>query len=132
MWPIVLAFLSVLCIGNGVVIYLLWRKKQHLAVQVDKAAEQQQALQRHLNRRLESYLSTSMRMGEELHELQRHVAPLPEKILRMEQKDPKSLSFIEATRLVGLGATTEDIKKSCGLTHAEAELMLRMHGKKSS
>jgi hypothetical protein len=133
MWPLVL-FLSALCIGNSVVVYILWRKKQHLdnlQVQQEKQIEQQSTTLKSLNRRLETYLAGSMRMGEELHELKKELAPLPDKILRMEQKDPSSLSFTQAARLVGLGASTEDLKQSCGLSQSEAELLQRMHSKKT-
>ncbi len=134
MWPLVL-FLSALCIGNSVVVYILWRKKQHLdnlQAQQEKQIEQQNTTLKSLNRRLETYLAGSMRMGEELHELKKELAPLPDKILRMEQKDPSSLSFTQAARLVGLGASTEDLKQSCGLSQSEAELLQRMHSKKTS
>ncbi len=133
MWPLVL-FLSALCIGNSVVVYILWRKKQHLdnlQAQQEKQIEQQNTTLKSLNRRLETYLAGSMRMGEELHELKKELAPLPDKILRMEQKDPSSLSFTQAARLVGLGASTEDLKQSCGLSQSEAELLQRMHSKKT-
>jgi uncharacterized protein HemX len=133
MWPLVL-FLSALCIGNSVVVYILWRKKQHLdnlQAQQEKQIEQQNTTLKSLNRRLETYLAGSMRMGEELHELKKELAPLPDKILRMEQKDPSSLSFTQAARLVGLGASTEDLKQSCGLSQSEAELLQRMHSKKN-
>ncbi len=133
MWPLVL-FLSALCIGNSVVVYILWRKKQHLdnlQAQQEKQIEQQSTTLKSLNRRLETYLAGSMRMGEELHELKKELAPLPDKILRMEQKDPSSLSFTQAARLVGLGASTEDLKQSCGLSQSEAELLQRMHSKKT-
>lgn len=130
MWPIVLSILSVICLGNSVALYMLWKKKQHLETLHAQLLEQHKDAQKSLNRRLESYLSSSMRMGEELHDLQKSVAPLPEQILRMEQKDPGSLSFTQAARLVGLGATTEDIKQSCGLSQSEAELLQRMHGKR--
>jgi DNA repair exonuclease SbcCD ATPase subunit len=133
MWPLVL-FLSVLCIGNSVAVYLLWRKKQHLEMlqtKQEKQIEQQSAALKSLSRRLETYLDGSMRMGEELQELQKDLAPLPDKILRMEQRDPSSLSFTQAARLVGLGASAEDLKQSCGLSQSEAELLQRMHSKKS-
>ena len=133
MWPLVL--LSVLCIGNSIAVYALWRKKQHLEglhVQQEKQIEQQNTALKSLARRLETYLDGSMRMGEELQELQKNLAPLPDKILRMEQSDPSSLSFTQAARLVGLGASAEDLKKSCGLSQSEAELLQRMHSKKSS
>ena len=71
-----------------------------------------------------------MQMGKELHELREQFAPMPDKLLQLEQRDPGSLSFIEAARLVGLGATTEDLQQACGLSHSEAELLQRIHGKK--
>ena len=127
--------LSVLCIANSLVLYSMWRAKRRAD---DVLAQQMQQIQQHtqafkdLNRRLDTYLSGSMRMGEELYELQKRIAPLPEKILRMEQRDLSSLSFTQAARLVGLGASTEDLKQSCGLSQSEAELLLRMHGKRES
>lgn len=127
--------LSVLCIANSLVLYSIWRAKRRAD---DVLAQQMQQIQQHtqafkdLNRRLDTYLSGSMRMGEELYELQKSIAPLPEKILRMEQRDLSSLSFTQAARLVGLGASTEDLKQSCGLSQSEAELLLRMHSKRES
>mgnify|MGYP001287862676 CR=1 FL=1 len=127
--------LSVLCIANSLVLYSIWRAKRRAD---DVLAQQMQQIQQHtqafkdLNRRLDTYLSGSMRMGQELYELQKSIAPLPEKILRMEQRDLSSLSFTQAARLVGLGASTEDLKQSCGLSQSEAELLLRMHGKRES
>ena len=127
--------LSVLCIANSLVLYSMWRAKRRAD---DVLAQQMQQIQQHtqafkdLNRRLDTYLSGSMRMGEELYELQKSIAPLPEKILRMEQRDLSSLSFTQAARLVGLGASIEDFKQSCGLSQSEAELLLRMHGKRES
>ena len=127
--------LSVLCIGNIFALYSMWRAKRRAD---DLYAQQMKQIQQHtqafkdLNRRLDTYLSGSMRMGEELYELQKSIAPLPEKILRMEQRDLSSLSFTQAARLVGLGASTEDLKQSCGLSQSEAELLLRMHGKSES
>ncbi|HZJ94525.1 MAG TPA: DUF2802 domain-containing protein [Thiopseudomonas sp.] len=72
----------------------------------------------------------SAQVAEELHALKQEMALLPEKILRMEQKDPSSLSFTQAARLVGLGATIDDLKQSCGISQSEAELLQRLHGKK--
>lgn len=132
MWSFVL-FLVCLCVGNSVAVYLLWREKQHLKALCEEQSEQskqhQQRLQ-NLNRRLEGYLLGSAQVGEELHALQKEVSPLSEKILRMEQKDPNSLSFTQAARLVGLGASIDDLKQSCGVSQSEAELLQRLHGKK--
>lgn len=80
-----------------------------------------------LGRRLDTYQNGSVQMGEELHELRAVLAPLPEKLTQLEQRDPTSLSFSQAARLVGMGASIDELTESCGLTQAEAELMSKMH-----
>ena len=80
-----------------------------------------------LGRRLDTYQNGSVQMGEDLHELRAVVAPLPEKLTQLEQRDPTSLSFYQAARLVGMGASIDELTESCGLTQAEAELMSKMH-----
>jgi cell division protein FtsB len=80
-----------------------------------------------LARLVENYQSGTVRMGEDLHELRAVVAPLPDKLAQLEQRDPSSLSFAQAARLVGMGASVDELTQSCGLTQAEAELMSKLH-----
>jgi cell division protein FtsB len=80
-----------------------------------------------LGKRVDDYQSGSVRMGEALHELRAVVSPLPDKLAQLEQRDPSSLSFAQAARLVGMGATVDELTQSCGLTQAEAELMRKLH-----
>jgi hypothetical protein len=100
--------------------------RQQAELQKERDALRDQRL-KELSRRLDAYLTGSIRMGEELHELRRVVAPLPDKLNQMEQRDPSSLSFTQAARLVGMGASVDDLTHSCGLTQAEAELVSRLH-----
>jgi len=67
-------------------------------------------------------------MGEALHELRAIVGPLPDKLTALEQRDPSSLSFAQAARLVGMGASIDELTQACGLTQAEAQLMTKLHG----
>ncbi|MEO4015900.1 DUF2802 domain-containing protein [Pseudomonas rossensis] len=80
-----------------------------------------------LSRRVEDYQSGNVRMGEDLHELRAVVGPLPDKLAQLEQRDPSSLSFAQAAKLVGMGASVDELTQSCGLTQAEAELMSKLH-----
>jgi hypothetical protein len=80
-----------------------------------------------LAKRIDDYQNSNVRMGEDLHELRTIVAPLPNKLVQLEQRDPTSLSFAQAARLVGMGASVDELTQSCGLTQAEAELMSKMH-----
>jgi hypothetical protein len=80
-----------------------------------------------LARRVEDYQNGNVRMGEDLHALRAMVGPLPDKLAQLEQRDPSSLSFAQAARLVGMGASVNELTQSCGLTQAEAELMSKLH-----
>lgn len=80
-----------------------------------------------LAKRLDDYQNGTVRMGEALHELSVAVAPLPDKIQQLEQRDPNNVTFTQAAKLVGMGASVAELTESCGLTQAEAELMSKLH-----
>jgi hypothetical protein len=80
-----------------------------------------------LAKRVDDYQNSNVRMGDALHELRAVVGPLPDKLAQLEQRDPTSLSFAQAARLVGMGASVDELTQSCGLTQAEAELMRKLH-----
>ncbi|AOE86484.1 DUF2802 domain-containing protein [Pseudomonas sp. TCU-HL1] len=121
------AALALACIGLGGACYWLAKRlRQEVEAQATRDAVRDQKL-KELGKRLDTYLAGSVRMGEELHELRRVVAPLPDKLNQIEQRDPNSVSFSQAARLVGLGASVDDLTQSCGLTKAEAELVSKLH-----
>ena len=103
------------------------RRQRVSAAQQAGADELRDRRLRELTRRLDTYQNGNVQMGEDLHELRAVVAPLPEKLTQLEQRDPTSLSFNQAARLVGMGASVDELTQSCGLTQAEAELMSKMH-----
>ncbi|MFP0196526.1 MULTISPECIES: DUF2802 domain-containing protein [Pseudomonas] len=80
-----------------------------------------------LAKRVDDYQNGNVRMGEALHELRAVVSPIPDKLSQLEQRDPSSLSFAQAAKLVGMGASVDELTQSCGLTQAEAELMRKLH-----
>ncbi|NIE76277.1 DUF2802 domain-containing protein [Pantoea sp. Tr-811] len=80
-----------------------------------------------LAKRLDDYQNGSVRMGEAIHELRTTLAPLPEKVQQLEQRDPNSVTFTQAAKLVGMGASVAELTETCGLTQAEAELMSKLH-----
>lgn len=127
MLEIVVAVLGLCCMALAVACYQLSLKlRQQSEMQKERDAMRDQRL-KELSKRLDAYLTGSIRMGEELHELRRVVAPLPDKLTQIEQRDPSSLSFTQAARLVGMGASADDLTQSCGLTQAEADLVSRLH-----
>lgn len=118
--------LALMCLGlAGACVWLARQLRAAVQAQAERDALRDRRL-KELGRRLDTYLTGSIQMGEELHELRRVVAPLPEKLSQMEQRDPSSLSFTQAARLAGMGASVDDLTQSCGLSKAEAELVSKM------
>jgi hypothetical protein len=121
-----LVALALVCLGLiGACIWLARQLRDAIKLQGERDAVRDRRL-KELSRRLDAYLTGSVQMGEELHELRRVVAPLPDKLNQIEQRDPSSLSFTQAARLAGMGASVDDLTQSCGLSKAEAELVSKM------
>ena len=109
-------------------VFVMYVRKQRVVAARQAVADAQRDRRlKELSRRLDTYQNGNVQMGEELHEMRSVVATLPEKLTRLEQRDPTSLSFDQAARLVGMGASIDELTQSCGLTQAEAELMSKMH-----
>lgn len=110
------------------------RLSNQLRVLTERLADQDTEHHQHMreiNKRLDAYLESSIGMGEELRELSELVAPLPGKLTQLEQRDPSGISFSQAAKLVGMGASADDIAQSCGLNRGEAELVSRLNMPKS-
>ncbi len=133
MLEIALIALALVCVAlAGACLWLVGKQREsarQALLQAERDGVRDQRI-KDLSKRLDAYLTGSIRMGEELHELRRTVAPLPDKLTQMEQRDPSSLSFTQAARLVGLGASVDDLTQSCGLSRAEAELVSKLHQSK--
>ncbi len=127
MLEIALVALAVVALVLALSCALLLRRQRQQAKLHQEACSALELRLREVSRRLDAYLTGSIRMGEELHELRRVVAPLPDKLSQMEQRDPSSFSFTQAARLVGMGASVDDLTQSCGLSRAEAELVSKLH-----
>jgi len=121
-----------------IVLFLFWagtlamflayiRGQKQIAAQQAKGDALRDQRIKDLAKCVDDYQNGNVRMGEDLHELRAIVAPLPDKLAQLEQRDPSSLSFAQAARLVGMGASVNELTQSCGLTQAEAELMSKLH-----
>jgi len=80
-----------------------------------------------LAKRLDDYQNGTVRMGEAIHALRTEVATVPDRLERLEQRDPSDVTFSQAAKLVGMGASISELTETCGLTQAEAELMSKLH-----
>lgn len=83
-----------------------------------------------LSHKLIEYQQSNIRMGEELIALREKLSQLEHKQQRLEQQDVQTMPYNQATRLVNMGASLDDLMQACGLSRSEAELMLKLHGNK--
>lgn len=110
----------------GLCLWLLKRQRQQAEQQAKRDAIRDRRV-KELDSRLDTFLEGSVRMGDQLHELSRLLTPLPDRITQLEQRDPNNFSFSQAAKLVGMGASVDDLTQSCGLSQSEAELMSKLH-----
>lgn len=111
--------------------FCLWLRRQ-LRQQEQQQAEysaQLEALIRRLDSRFEAQKAISLRTGEELRELRKALKALSERLVRLEQRDPGSQPFLQAARMASMGATPDELARTCGLSRSEAELMSRIQQK---
>ena len=102
------------------------RQRELAAQQAEGDALRDQRI-KYLAKRLDDYQNGTVRMGEAIHELRATVATLPDRLERLEQRDPSNVTFSQAAKLVGMGASIDELTQSCGLTQAEAELMSKVY-----
>ncbi|KPA88716.1 MULTISPECIES: DUF2802 domain-containing protein [Pseudomonas] len=124
---VVVILLVLLWIGTVVMFLIHVRNQQKIAAQQAEGDALRDQRIKELARRVDNFQNGTVRMGEDLHELRAVVAPLPDKLAQLEQRDPSTLSFAQAARLVGMGASVDELTQACGLTQAEAELMSKLH-----
>ncbi|MBD1553927.1 DUF2802 domain-containing protein [Pseudomonas typographi] len=119
--------LAVLWLGTLVLFLQYTRNQQRMAAEQAAGDALRDQRIRDIAKRLDDYQNGTVRMGEAIHELRAVVAPLPDKLLQLEQRDPGSLSFAQAAKLVSMGASVDELTQACGLTRTEAELMRKLH-----
>ncbi|UFH48071.1 DUF2802 domain-containing protein [Pseudomonas sp. KNUC1026] len=120
--------LAVLWVGTIALFLQYTRGQQRLAAEQAAGDALRDQRIRDLHKRLDDYQNGTVRMGEAIHELRAVVSPIPDKLLQLEQRDPETLSFAQAAKLVNMGASVDELTQACGLTQAEAELMRKLHG----
>lgn len=126
-FEVAVAFLGVLWVVTLSLFLAHTKRQRQRDLERDEADAKRDQRIRELVRRVDNFQNGTVKMGEALHELRAIVAPLPDKLTALEQRDPASLSFAQAARLVGMGASVDELTQACGLTQAEAQLMSKLH-----
>lgn len=73
---------------------------------------------------LKAFKSSTMGIGKKVMNIERDLADTVEKQQDLEFNDPNALPYNQASRLVQMGADVDDLMSSCGISKAEAELLM--------
>ncbi|OPA99950.1 chemotaxis protein [Pseudomonas fluorescens] len=119
--------LALLWAGTLAFLLRYMRQQRELAVQQAERDAVRDRRLLDLVKRVDHFQQSAVKVGDEVHELRAILGPLPDRMVQLEQRDPSNLSFAQAAKLVGMGATVDELTQSCGLTQAEAQLMSKLH-----
>ncbi len=85
-----------------------------------------------LRKEVNSFGQGAVGLGKRLQVLQRRLQSSERRQEDMEFKDVGNIAITHANKLVQMGAATDELMSTCGLSQAEAKLVSLMHGKAKS
>ncbi len=116
--------LGILALGLGFLAFAHIRK---LKRQVEEVRQESHLLIKALRNESHAMGSGAIGMGHRLVEVEKRLNSTVERQMEMEQRDPGSLPYAYAVRLVEMGASVDDLVSNCGLARVEAELIVLVH-----
>ncbi|MCE9686720.1 MULTISPECIES: DUF2802 domain-containing protein [Shewanella] len=128
---IILAALVFVVACLALVLYLqkqagkLRTKVDALTVLVKESDRQRETVKRELH----ELRSGTIGVGRRVLELEKRLQQQSERIEESSQQDPQAKLYSRAMKMVSLGAGVEELVRECELPKAEAELLIRLHGK---
>ncbi|WP_283107175.1 DUF2802 domain-containing protein [Shewanella marinintestina] len=100
-------------------------KVEALTLLVKDGDKQREAVKREL----QELRSGTIGVGRRMLELEKKLAQQDAKLEEGSQQDPQARLYSRAMKMVALGAGVEELIEECELPKAEAELLIRLHGK---
>lgn len=122
--PLLLLFFTVIAIG--VAVYSM-KQVAKLRQKLEESQRETQALVQTLRNETHAMGSGSIGVGQRLREVEKKLNQTMERQIELEQKDPGSLPYTYAIRLVEMGASSRDLVDNCGLPKVEADLITLVH-----
>jgi len=77
-----------------------------------------------------TYRESAIGMGQKVLETERRLSEVLKKQFTILNSQPEHPSYDQASRLIAMGATENDLVSSCGFSHSEAELLLSLNRKR--
>ncbi|MGS0673854.1 DUF2802 domain-containing protein [Shewanella sp. 0m-4] len=100
-------------------------KVDALTLLVKEGDKQREAVKREL----QELRSGTIGVGRRMLELEKKLTQQDEKLEESSQQDPQARLYSRAMKMVALGAGVAELIEECELPKAEAELLIRLHGK---
>ncbi|MCL1145238.1 DUF2802 domain-containing protein [Shewanella marinintestina] len=132
MEEILLAAALVFVIACLALVFYLLKQTSKLRVKVEaltllvKDGDKQREA---VKRELQELRSGTIGVGRRMLELEKKLAQQDAKLEEGSQQDPQARLYSRAMKMVALGAGVEELIEECELPKAEAELLIRLHGK---
>ncbi|GIU50672.1 DUF2802 domain-containing protein [Shewanella sairae] len=82
-----------------------------------------------IKRELHELRSGTIGVGRRMLELEKKLIQQDAKLEEGSQQDPQARLYTRAMKMVALGAGVQELIEECELPKAEAELLIRLHGK---
>lgn len=114
----------------GIVFCIAQQNK--LKRQLKSARQETYLLVKALRNEAHAMGSGAIGVGQRLVEVEKRLNSTMERQMEIEQRDPGSIPYAYAVRLVEMGATTEELINNCGLARVEAELITLIHSELKS
>ncbi|MAC48458.1 MAG: DUF2802 domain-containing protein [Oceanospirillum sp.] len=121
-----LLLLLFIVIAIGVAVYNM-KQVAKLRKQLEESQNETRALVQNLRNETHAMGSGSIGVGQRLREVEKKLNQAMERQVELEQKDPGSLPYTYAIRLVEMGASAKDLVDNCGLARVEADLISLVH-----
>ena len=94
---------------------------------LSKQRKQQMLLNRRLQEDNKALSKSAVGMGQKVLETERRLNEVLKKQYALLNSKPEHPSYDQASRLIKLGASENDLVSSCGFSHGEAELLLSLN-----
>lgn len=100
-------------------------KVDALTVLVKESDRQREAVKREL----QELRSGTIGVGKRMLELEKKTSQQDARLDEANQQDPQAKLYTRAMKMVDLGAGVDELINECEIPRAEAELLIRLHGK---
>ncbi len=123
------AALAVALLALLLALMALWRSRRQAPAAVPAAADGDDARLKRLEHEFTELRRGSQALIKLVRDLKEELEQLAQRQQQLEFQDPEAKLYNRAVKLLEQGAGLDEIMEACELPRAEAELLMRIHGR---